>query len=109
MIVYIAHPIAADIIGNAYKVKKILKHIFKTWTDILPVAPYLAAVEHLEENEKNRARAFELNKRFFSKKVIDELWVCGFESPGVKLEIEWAKLMDIPVKHKDFNYLFEGM
>lgn len=98
-IVYIAHPIGGDVKNNIQKVKSIFKQL-SLENKVIPFAPYLTAVETLEDSDPlQRSIGFEQNKAFFYRGIIDELWVYGI-SNGVNQEIEWAKELGIKVIYK---------
>lgn len=93
--VYIAHPIAGDVAGNITKVLDILKR--ETTRDVCPVAPYLVALQYLNDgDDEQRALGMEMNEEFFRRKFVDELWCYGF-SAGVRREIELASETGIPI------------
>ena len=105
--VYIAHPLRGDIAKNLLSVKAICQSLAKDIEDgeqILPVAPYLATLEYLDDaNIFHRNLSMIINKDLIE--LCDELWVYGF-SDGVHEEINHAIDWDIPVvikKGKD-NY-----
>lgn len=98
-IVYIAHPIGGDVKANITKVGEIFRQISLDRQDVIPFAPYLAAVACLNDNvPQERAIGFEQNKAYFDRKMIDEVWLYGDRiSNGMAQEIAWAKRMGIPV------------
>lgn len=98
-IVYIAHPIASDPVMNIAKVKAIFLEL-SLQKGIIPFAPYLTALEVLDDtNPKHRAIGFKQNEAFFKRGIIDEVWFYG-TSPGVLLECGWADYYGIPVIDK---------
>ena len=99
--VYIAHPIAGDIDLNIFKVQVLMKTILRTHPEIVPVAPYLVSLQLLDESRPgDREIGLRQNKPYFMRKFIDELWICGHQSPGVRLEMEWATAAGIPAIDK---------
>lgn len=99
--VYIAHPIGGDVPGNVAKVKSIMKQVLDSGFNVMPLAPYLTMLELLnDEDPADRQRGMNSNKAYFDKRFIDELWVCGEHSAGVRLEIAWARENGIPVIKK---------
>lgn len=100
-IVYIAHPIGGAVRANISRVEKILDAMLQKGGIYWPIAPYLDACRYLKDTEENRARAFAVNKLFFTSGFIDQLWVFG-RSRGVETEIAWATDEGIDVVFKDF-------
>lgn len=98
-VVYIAHPIGGDVPGNVAKVKEILKQ--ESTRFVHPIAPYLAALEFLDDSKsEDRELGIAYNQEYFTRKVMDEVWVYGGVSRGVKAEIELASRLGIPVLFK---------
>lgn len=97
MLVYIAHPMGGDIVGNKAKVLDICRTILSDRT--IPFAPYLTAFEYLDDNDPNQRRmGMEMNRYFFEQKIIDVLLVCGDRiSSGVRSEIKLALENDITI------------
>lgn len=99
-VVYIAHPIGNDVARNIRRVELIVEQLLKLRGAAFPVAPYLDACRYLDDSHPgDRDRAFEVNRRYFTGRIVDELWVCGELSPGVRTEIEWAVFECIPVQY----------
>lgn len=98
-IVYIAHPIASYPKINISLIKGIFERL-SLENKVIPFAPYLTAVEVLDdEDPEQREIGFDQNKAFFERGIIDELWVYGI-SQGVELEMEWAKELGIKIVMK---------
>lgn len=106
IIAYLAHPISASSSDkeddNIQTVKLLMKAIlqgqFPGREPIIPFAPYLHFLEHLNNADPvEKAQGMYMNRHFFETKIIDELWVCGEESPGVKAEIELAQTYNIRI------------
>lgn len=97
-LVFIAHPIRGDIKGNIESVLKICRE--NHTKEILPFAPYITALQYLDDNvSEQRELGISVNKEFFVRKTIDELWLCGkYISFGMKEEVVWSIENDIPVK-----------
>lgn len=97
-VVFIAHPIRGDIKANIESVLDILR---KNHTkETLPFAPYITALQYLDDNvSEQRDLGIAVNKEFFTRKAIDELWLCGeYISSGMKEEVAWSLENGIPVK-----------
>lgn len=98
-IVYIAHPISGDVEGNILKVLSICKkyHTAK----VLPFAPYIVPLQYLDDKKKEeRERGIKANIELFERGLIDELWVFGKPTSGMKEEIELAQRLKIPIVWK---------
>jgi len=98
-IAYIAHPISGDVARNIRKVETILEYLHKQRGAVWPLAPYLDACRYLDDTRgEDRERAFMANEHYFREGFIDELWICGDISPGVRVEAEWAIFYGIPTR-----------
>lgn len=96
---YIAHPIAGDVARNIRKVETILEYLHRQRGEVWPIAPYLDACRYLDDGRvDDRERAFWANERYFREGFIDELWICGDISPGVRVEAEYAVFYGIPTR-----------
>ncbi|HRH33190.1 MAG TPA: hypothetical protein PK720_03585 [bacterium] len=96
-IVYIAHPISGAVEDNIEKVKEICKKYLDF--RIFPYAPYLASLLYLDnESFRDLSLGMAINKLFFQRRFIDELWLFGDRiSSGMEQEIEWAFEYNIPI------------
>lgn len=93
--VYIAHPIKDDVESNMEKVVEICEEIRDENPDIVPVAPYLATLQYLDdESTEDRLYGAILNEKILG--LCDALWAFG-DSEGVRAEIELAIGMNIEV------------
>lgn len=99
-IIYIAHPVGGDVDANLGKIASIVRILNLNSQEIIPFTPYYADCVALDDdNEMHRARGFKNNEEFFSRRIVDELWVFGkIISPGMQQEIEFARNAGIPVK-----------
>ncbi len=102
-ICYIAHPIRGDVQSNVRKIKTFIREVFliAPQTGEWPFAPYLSNMDVLDDAAENeRDIGIAANRPCFDRNFIDELWVCGEPSAGVRLEMEWADLYEIPIIDK---------
>ena len=99
-IVYISHPIYGKARGNILKILAICQHIHRG--NVLPIAPYLTPLSYLDDNVDNeKTLSLKYNKEFFTRKIIDELWLYGDTvTENMNNEIKLAKQNDIPIKIK---------
>jgi hypothetical protein len=99
-LVFIAHPIRGDVVGNMKKVFTICEQVRKKGH--IPIAPYLTLPSHLnDEVIKNREVGVWANLTTFERGYIDELWLYGEKiSEGMKIEVALAKKLGIPVVAK---------
>lgn len=97
-VVFIAHPVAGNIQENVKNALSICKSIHTH--DILPVAPYLESLQYLDDDKPEERKLGQArNKEFFTRKMIDELWLCGPRiSDGMKEEVELSLKHGIPIK-----------
>lgn len=109
-IVYIAHPISGDVQGNLDKIKGIIREINLTRQDIVPFAPYFIDCHCLNDfDAMERRRGIKNNTAYFTKGVIDEVWLYGHKiSEGMEHEIALAESLDIPVIDKTYEE-YEGV
>lgn len=98
-IVYIAHPISGDIEGNLAKIRKIVKDIALSRTDVVPFVPYYVDIVSLDDNDPvQRERGIANDIELFNRKVMDEVWLFGDKfSKGMKAEVKLAKKLGIPI------------
>lgn len=96
--VYLAHPIRGDTVANLAKIRRLYGHLTRNCPDIIPLAPYLLTYDYLDDARPGETeRGFAINKAYFEKGMIDEVWVCGGISSGVFTEMRWADVHGIPV------------
>jgi len=96
-IVYITHQLAGDLESNVKNILKICKEVHTK--KIIPIAPYLVAVQYLNDKIiRERKLGIDINKEFFRRRVMDELWLCGPRiSRGMKGEIKLSLEYKIPI------------
>lgn len=98
-VVYIAHPTSSDLAANLLKIACIFGDV-AIEGEYIPFAPYFAAFAALDDElEEEREIGMRLNKEWFDRGIIDELWVYGL-SEGVRQEIEWALENNVLVVYK---------
>lgn len=98
-IAYIAHKMSGDVAGNTAAILSIMGRIRTMYPDVVPIAPYLPMFHYLDNDKpEDRELGMAVNKRLFSQRAFDELWVCSALSPGVEEEIRWAKIFSIPIR-----------
>jgi hypothetical protein len=98
-IIYIAHPIGGNIEVNMASVQAIVDQLFTSRPQIYPIAPYLYALRRLNDNKPDdRLRGTSINKLYFDRQFIDEVWLFGNRvSAGMWEEVQWARKLGIPV------------
>ncbi len=97
--VYIAHPISNDVEGNIHKIEKLVNHLIRTAPEVMPVVPYLVWLNLLDNSiPRERRRGMDMNKPYFTRRFIDELWICGERTEGVLKEIEWCEEFEIDIR-----------
>ncbi len=96
-IVFIAHPIKGDVLGNSSKVLEICKKIHSD--KIIPFAPYLVLLSYLNDDDPmERELGIAASLKAFYRGYIDELWLYGdCISAGMKKEILLALDLGIPI------------
>lgn len=94
-VVYICHPFKDNMEENREKVRGICEAVKH---DVVPLAPHLLLPHYMEEATE-RVLALEHGLKLVSKS--DELWVMTKRiTEGMKLEIEEAEGLKIPVIYK---------
>jgi hypothetical protein len=98
-IVYIAHPVAGDVMKNIEKILEIVRQINLTRKDVIPFAPYLQDLLALEDDRpEERAIGIRNSIAVIKSGIIDELWIYGPTiSGGMRGEIDLAYELDIPI------------
>jgi hypothetical protein len=101
-IVYIAHPISGDIIGNLEKIRQIVRRINIECRDTVPFAPYWLDCHAMDDMIlEERLRGIQNDHEYFHRRVMDEVWLCGDRiSTGMQAEKELAEQLGIPVINK---------
>lgn len=102
IISYICHPISGNVPANVAMVKAIMTEIVRTEPDVLPFAPYLTALDILDDNDpEQRARGTSWNRVLLKQSAIDELRLYGDRvSPGMQQEVEWAEEQCLAMRPK---------
>lgn len=98
-VIYIAHPISGDIKENLHSIRKIVRHLNLSKTDIVPFVPYYVDVVSLDDNNPvERERGIQNDIALFERGVIDEVHLYGDKiSDGMQQEILLARRLNIPV------------
>ena len=94
-IVYVAHPLAGDVLGNMREVIQICRDISRLYTGTVPVTPLLAFSFLREPDERELALEYCLTLL----ERCDELWLTGDwrNSEGCRMELERARELGMPV------------
>lgn len=97
-LVYIAHRMGGDILGNTNRVLEICKQVLSP--DCFPFAPYLIAFQYLDDSRPEQRRmGMNMNTFFFEQHIIDEILLCGPSlSPGMIEEIKLGIRHNIPIR-----------
>ena len=115
-LVYVAHPVGGNIKDNVKKIFQICHDIHKNNNNIIPFAPYLVALQYLDDTViEERELGIQANAEHFKRKTMDEVWLCGSKiSAGMEYEIKFALKYNIPIKYynlklqHDFDKLFKN-
>lgn len=101
-ICYIAHKISGDIEANLADLRRIIRYINLTYSDIVPFCPYYADIVSLDDNvPEERERGIKNDVALFQSGCIEELWLTGdIISKGMEEERQLAYMYDIPVIDK---------
>ena len=99
-LVYIAHQVSGNIENNVKQIFQICHDIHKEDNNIIPFAPYLVALQYLDDRViEERELGIQANEEHFKRKTMDEVWLCGPEiSKGMQHEIKFALEYNIPIK-----------
>jgi hypothetical protein len=112
---YVAHPVSGNLEGNKQSILGILHE--RHTSDVISLAPYLAALEYLDDNDpRQRALGIRANTEHFERGMFDEVGIFGERvSLGMFHEIELAQKMGIPINgyderaSVDLQYVLEGL
>lgn len=97
-VVYICHPISGDVKNNLEKIRLIVRAINLNELEILPFASYWLDCHTLDDSvQEERDRGIKNDSYLLSLKFIDELWVYGEPSNGMRHEIRLAKFFGIKI------------
>lgn len=98
-IAYIAHPIGGDIQGNLSDLRRILRLINVTHSDVVPFCPYYSDIVSLDDNvPEERARGIANDTTILRSGLVHEMWLTGERiSTGMSHEAAIAKEMGIPI------------
>lgn len=97
--VFICSPYKGDVEGNIQKAKRYAR--IATQCSVVPIAPHLYFPTFLEEENSNE-RMLGISLGLELMHSCDEVWLLGFTiSDGMKLELEKAKELKLPVRLYD--------
>jgi hypothetical protein len=97
--VFVAHPMSGDIRGNTRKVVAICRQIHTE--DVIPVFPSFTWRKYLTKSNRDIALAVAVNKAYFHRDLIDEVWLFGDHlTAGMRREIRLAQQCGISVVPK---------
>jgi len=101
-IIYIAHPISGDVVGNLKKILAIIREININEPEILPFAHYWVDCHALDDTIiSERERGIKNDIALLRAGFINELWLYGDRiSNGMQHEIELATELDIAIVPK---------
>lgn len=101
-IIYICHPVSADVKGNMDKIVQIAREINLSEPNICPIAPYVLELMALDDKKlSERNRGVRNGIYLFERGFFDEVWLYGDHiSKGMRYEIMVANEKGIPVVPK---------
>ena len=91
-VIYVCHPYAGDPLGNIEGIRRLCHHSVRR--GFVPLAPQLSLPQFLDE-ENERDLALKLCLRLVA--LADEVRVYGELTEGMRLEVEEARRLGIPV------------
>ena len=78
IVAYIAHPIAGDVRGNIARINSIIADLARSAPNVLPFAPYLTALQVLDDSKpEERALGQLWNRELIERGTVDVLWLYG--------------------------------
>lgn len=101
MILVILFDICLNWFISLMNVREVLRICREVHTpEIIPVAPYLVAVQYLDDGlDEERKLGIAANSEHFKRRIMDETWLCGPKiSNGMKSEIQLSLQYEIPIK-----------
>jgi hypothetical protein len=98
-LIYIAHPIGGNVLGNIGRVLKIVRDISLLESDTIPFAPYIVDLLALDDdNPEEREIGMRHNEQVLRSGIVAEVWLFGPKiSRGMEAEIRLADDLKIPV------------
>jgi hypothetical protein len=98
-IIFIAHPVGGDVIGNLKKITDIGRKINLEEPEVVPFVPYYFDCQCLNDSiPEERARGIKNDIALFRRGFIDELRLYGNKiSQGMITEIALAQELNIPI------------
>lgn len=98
--IFISSPLAGDYNNNIKNAQQYCREVLLQ--GYIPLAPHVYYTNFLkEENEVERQLGMDIGLRWLAES--DELWVYNYNgiSKGMKVEIEMAKRLNIPIKYME--------
>lgn len=94
---YICSPYSGDVEANVTLARELCSHAVKHHK--IPLAPHLLFPQFMNDDEPDdRDLTMFFNRILLSK--CEEVWVyTGRVSEGMRLEIEWARHLDLPIRY----------
>lgn len=92
-LVFISSPYGADPEGNTLRARAYCRYAVDK--GVTPIAPHLFYPQFMSEDTE-RELAMEMGLQLLSH--CDQLWVFGKPSPGMVMEMEYAKKAHIPIR-----------
>ncbi|MCB9362269.1 DUF4406 domain-containing protein [Candidatus Woesearchaeota archaeon] len=98
-LVYIAHQVSGNVERNVRHILEICRDVHMDNDDIIPFAPYLVALQYLDDHlVEERELGMLANREHFERRTMDEVWLCGpVISKGMEQEIKLALAYEIPI------------
>lgn len=95
-LIYVASAYAGDIEQNVENAKKYCVHVINE-ENAIPIAPHLLFTQFLDD-EVPADRKLGLDLGLALLEYCDEIWVFGDVNKGMKLEIDKAKEIELPIR-----------
>lgn len=103
-VIYVCHPFRGDPSGNRRRIAAVCRYL--TADGHTPIAPQLSIPEYLDEALE---RELALDQCMQMLELVDEVWVYGQPTKGMKREINAAKTNRIGLRYLDRDGHMQSM
>ena len=103
-VIYVCHPFRGDPSGNRRRIAAVCRSLAAHGDT--PIAPQLSVPEYLDESSE---RELALDQCLRVLELVDEVWVYGNPTEGMKREINAAKMNRIELRYLDRDGHMQSM
>ena len=98
-IIYLAHQISGNVEENLSDIRRIVRGINLSCTDVVPFVPYYCDCVAMEDDDPiQRGRGIANDEAILRSGMVNQVWLTGDRiSSGMKAEVALANELGIPV------------